>query len=356
MSVEQTFTQEQILFLFNQMFDTLKSDFNYDLGVKKRKALFARVFNARNFDALIQRSSGITPSNNTTPLFECYQWYRTKIIDGEYRHLNIGDPMVDELILSELQFKTPEEAIQCINDESWGSGPEDIEDLDAVLVKVEHREIPHPFAKKTIKINPDSCDIDESLLSKFPPLPQGIGSNMKNFTENREPMCIVEKLDGNNVSIISGKLSTLTGKQGLKIRTSKDLKRAIDLSGALGRLNCTKATALDVDDEFCDIVLSVDFGTKDHYVDIHMSLSLEEDEITRLPIRIEAGIKKSDEKGLEISVLPEHNIEKWQLRYKNKFEQAGTMIPEDMLPQLFDLVQDAYKKVIMLWLGRTVTK
>jgi len=57
MNTQPDFTPQQIEFLTSAIFDTLGNHFNYPLGEKKRKAVMAKAFNARNYDALLQRLS-----------------------------------------------------------------------------------------------------------------------------------------------------------------------------------------------------------------------------------------------------------------------------------------------------------
>lgn len=56
MSVQNTFTQEQIQYLSERLFDVMAEDFDYNLKPAKRKALLAKVLGARNYDSLLQRS------------------------------------------------------------------------------------------------------------------------------------------------------------------------------------------------------------------------------------------------------------------------------------------------------------
>lgn len=68
-TLQGSFSLEQIQFLEQSIFDVLKSDFNYSLGDTKRKLVVARALGAKNADALRQRlksnSSLVTyhPSN-----------------------------------------------------------------------------------------------------------------------------------------------------------------------------------------------------------------------------------------------------------------------------------------------------
>jgi hypothetical protein len=57
MSVQTTFTEDQIKFLLERLFDVMAADFDYKLKTSKRKAILAKVMGARNYDALLQRST-----------------------------------------------------------------------------------------------------------------------------------------------------------------------------------------------------------------------------------------------------------------------------------------------------------
>ena len=53
---QPTFTPEQIKAITQGLFDTLSADFNWSLGMTKRKAAVARWLQAQNYDALMQRA------------------------------------------------------------------------------------------------------------------------------------------------------------------------------------------------------------------------------------------------------------------------------------------------------------
>lgn len=57
MSVQTTFTQDQIKFLLERLFDVMADDFDYNLKPSKRKAILAKAMGARNYDALLQRTT-----------------------------------------------------------------------------------------------------------------------------------------------------------------------------------------------------------------------------------------------------------------------------------------------------------
>lgn len=62
-----------------------------------------------------------------------YQWLNPVIEDGEKRYLHVED-IGDGPNLSELMFKSYEEAVMAVENETWSYGPEYIE--DCVIVKV----------------------------------------------------------------------------------------------------------------------------------------------------------------------------------------------------------------------------
>jgi hypothetical protein len=77
-----------------------------------------------------------------------YCWKHQVITEeGELRWSNIGDPMVDEVDISELMFSTVEEAVEAVVSGSWGVTPEDA--ADYLLLEVQAKVVLNPFAKKT---------------------------------------------------------------------------------------------------------------------------------------------------------------------------------------------------------------
>jgi hypothetical protein len=132
MTVQNTFTQDQIKFLSERLFDVMSEDFDYKLKPSKRKALMAKVMGSPNFDALLQRSKTLLED---APVLEThYRWLKPVMIEGEQRYMPTGDDRYDESMLSDLIFDAPEKAYDFENLDDWGYSEEDLEGL--ILVKV----------------------------------------------------------------------------------------------------------------------------------------------------------------------------------------------------------------------------
>ncbi len=78
---------------------------------------------------------------------EHYYCWRREVHDddGNLRRLNIGDPMTDEVDISDLLFDSPEQAAEAIRSEAWGYGEE--EAAEFVLLEVTTRKIDNPFSR-----------------------------------------------------------------------------------------------------------------------------------------------------------------------------------------------------------------
>lgn len=75
-----------------------------------------------------------------------FQFYQAIEEQGKTHHIKIGNPQVDDVVLSDLIFNDPEEAITAIKEDKWGYCEETLEDLgNIVLVRVEHTLVEHPF-------------------------------------------------------------------------------------------------------------------------------------------------------------------------------------------------------------------
>jgi hypothetical protein len=333
MSIEQTFTQPQVLFLFDKLFGLLKSDFNYDLSDKKRKALLARLLKARNFDALLQRSSSHDVESALNIVSTNYQWFDKEVNDGEVGLVQIGDPQVDEIVLSELVWSSKEDAIESIINESCGIGPEDM--TDAILVEVQYHERKNPFLKKPI----------------------GMGSMGFSSLKERDVSEFAIKINPCYINpLFSEKMSESKSKKSLIIKNGQDLKRVIDASDRLKFVECDMAEALYIDDKFCDLVFELKTPLDMASVNIEMSLDLSGEKISCRPMTI---IYSCNEFGLadkHITIDPQYTLEQLRAKYYAEGGESTLYIPEKMLEEIHKLIKHAYPFIVEPWLNYPLTK
>ena len=128
------------------------------------------------------------------------------------------------------------------------------------------------------------------------------------------------------------------------------------MSGVLKGLDCTEANAFFIDEDFCYVTLSVNFGSEDRFVNLEMSLDILGDAIDTRPIGIQVGEDQTDHRGNSFTIFPEDSLEDWKRSYRSNGDQGGTLLPESMLPQLFDVVSSAYPKIITPWIGKRLSK
>ena len=184
MSVASSFTQEQIKFIYNELFQTLADDFHYNLKPSKRKIAIAKAFKARNFDSLLQSST----KNNSSPgapekLLMGYKWYKKVNIDCKIKHLNMGDSFSDETVLSDIIFNSVEDAINAIKEDIFGYSEDSIAETDnAILVAVEHTIIDHPFISRSSQ-GLEIKEIDKS----------GIFSGIKSVSDSKDVKDAIDK-------------------------------------------------------------------------------------------------------------------------------------------------------------------
>lgn len=75
-----------------------------------------------------------------------FQFYQAIEAEGEIHHIKIGHPQTDDIVLSDIIFTDPEEAITSIKENHWGYSEDTLKDLGGVvLVRVEHTILEHPF-------------------------------------------------------------------------------------------------------------------------------------------------------------------------------------------------------------------
>lgn len=155
MSIQNTFSTQQIQFLADNLFDVLAKDFDYNLKASKRKAALAKALGARNFDALMQRASKTQAASQVqAPLEEYYRWLKPEVIDGEQRYIQAGDPRFDEHSLSDIHFESIEQAYDEELLEDWGFDREAIEGLvlvKATLTEAEPKSLT-PLSAKTVAV------------------------------------------------------------------------------------------------------------------------------------------------------------------------------------------------------------
>ena len=141
MNIQSTFTQDQIKFLSERLFDVMAEDFDYKLKPSKRKALLAKVMGSPNFDSLLQRSK--TLPEDTQILDPHYRWFNLIFIDGEERYMPAGDSRYDGSRLSDLIFDSPEQANDLQYLEERGFSEEDLDGL--ILFEVTLTNAAEPF-------------------------------------------------------------------------------------------------------------------------------------------------------------------------------------------------------------------
>lgn len=333
MSIEQTFTQPQVLFLFDKLFGLLKSDFNYDLSDKKRKALLARLLKARNFDALLQSSSSSPDIESALNILSTdYQWFDKEVVDGKVSLVQIGDPQVDEIVLSEMVWSSKEDAVESIINESCGIGPEDM--TEAVLVEVQYHEKTNPFLNLPIGVGVDWTQSKLRDTSKF-----------------------AIKIDHKYIApLFSENMSESKDKKSLVIRNGQDLKRVIDASNRLKFVECHMAEALYIDDQYCDLVFELKTPLDMASVNIEMSIDLSDETISCRPMRIIYSCNEFGPADKHITIDPEYTLEQLKVKYYAEGGESTLYIPETMLEEIHKLIKHAYPFIVEPWLNHPVTK
>lgn len=152
MTIQNTFTQDQIKFLSERLFDVMAEDFDYSLKPSKRKALLAKVMSSPNYDALLQRSASSEQSSPDQEVIEIYyRWLKPSIEDGVQHYGVTGDPRYDEFMLSDLHFDSPNHANNLNDLAEWGYGQDDLEGL--VLFKMTQTKAEQDLAVPTSNLS-----------------------------------------------------------------------------------------------------------------------------------------------------------------------------------------------------------